>query len=354
LTWTDTSANETGFRIERATDPAFTAGLTTFTVGEGVTVYTDSSVALATDYYYRVAAINTVGDTFDYTVANPQSIGFPTKTAASPFSNTAVIGDLALEHDAAGVSFDRWVTGYSTAYSGGGYVYSRWAGTRLDAKFTGDSISWIGPKQPAYGMADVYIDGVLAASNVDCYAAAPGTLSATIWQSATLADGPHTISIRLTGAKNAASTGNVVVVDRFEVTGAAPAGGGNRIDDTAALPGSTGTWITAANPTYYNQTYRYSRWVGAALTATFNGTRVAWIGPKTPNYGMAEVWIDDVMVATVDQYKPNLAAQGWREVVWESGLLAPGAHTVQIRPTGTMNPASTAANIVIDALDVMP
>jgi len=354
LSWADNSINETGFRVERATDPAFTAGLTTSAVGEGVTVYTDSTVAAGTSYFYRVAAINTVGDTFDYTVNNPQSVSFPTKTAVSAFSNTAAIGDLVIEHDAAGVTFDRWVTGYSTAYSGGGYVYSRWAGTRLDAKFTGDSIRWIGPKQPGYGMADVYIDGALVASNVDCYAAAPGTLSAVIWQSAALADGPHTISIRLAGNKNAASSGNVVVVDRFEVTGTAPAGGGSRIDDTAASPGYTGTWISAINPTYYNTTYSYSRWVGAAFSATFNGTRVAWIGPKTTNYGIAEVWIDGVVVATVDQYKPNPAAQGWREVVWESGLLAPGAHTLQIRPTGTMNPASTAANIVIDAIDVTP
>jgi hypothetical protein len=40
LAWTDTSFNETGFLIERAEDADFTIGLTSFTVGEGVTVYT--------------------------------------------------------------------------------------------------------------------------------------------------------------------------------------------------------------------------------------------------------------------------------------------------------------------------
>jgi len=71
----------------------------------------------------------------------------------------------------------------------------------------GSKVKWIGPKQPAYGMADVYIDDVLVASDVDCYAPAPGALSATIWESGTLTDTAHTLAIRLTGHKNAASTG---------------------------------------------------------------------------------------------------------------------------------------------------
>ncbi|MDI6901695.1 MAG: cell wall-binding repeat-containing protein [Anaerosomatales bacterium] len=91
LTWTDESHNETGFRIERSEDASFTVGLTEFTVGEGVTGYSDTSVVAATTYYYRVFAINTVGDTTDYTVANPQSIGFPTKTAASLPSNAVSV-----------------------------------------------------------------------------------------------------------------------------------------------------------------------------------------------------------------------------------------------------------------------
>ncbi|MDY0086966.1 MAG: YCF48-related protein, partial [Coriobacteriia bacterium] len=38
---------------------------------------------------------------------------------------------LTIEEDAAGVVFDRFVTGKGAAYSGGGYIYGRWAGTRM-------------------------------------------------------------------------------------------------------------------------------------------------------------------------------------------------------------------------------
>ena len=286
-----------------------------------------------------------------YAVVGPGTSDGLGQATVNPVASAATID---LEHDAAGVVFDRFVTGYSAAYSGGGYVYGRWAGTVLKASFTGSSIKWIGSKQPAYGMADVWIDGTPAATDVDCYQAAPGVLSATIWESAALSDGPHTIELRLQGHKNAASTGNVVVLDKFEVSGVSPTGGGTRFDDIAASPGYAGTWISAVNGTYFNKTYAYSRWVGAAFTVNFSGTRVSWIGPRTPNYGIADVFIDSVKVATVDTYRANLANQGWREVIWTSGGLTPGAHTLSIRPIGTKNAAATAENVVIDAIDVTP
>ncbi|MBC7962608.1 MAG: multicopper oxidase domain-containing protein, partial [Steroidobacteraceae bacterium] len=62
LTWTDNADNETGFTIQRATDAAFTLGLTTFTVGANVTAFSDITAAAATTYFYRVAAVNAVGN----------------------------------------------------------------------------------------------------------------------------------------------------------------------------------------------------------------------------------------------------------------------------------------------------
>jgi FtsP/CotA-like multicopper oxidase with cupredoxin domain len=88
VTWKDNSAGETGFTIQRATDVGFTTDLTTFTVGPNVVTYTDTTVVEGTTYYYRVMANNVVGDTAVY--AAP-SVGFPTKSVDSAFSNTAEI-----------------------------------------------------------------------------------------------------------------------------------------------------------------------------------------------------------------------------------------------------------------------
>jgi beta propeller repeat protein len=262
----------------------------------------------------------------------------------------AATSDFDLEDQAAGVTFDRWVTGSGSAWSGATYVYSRWAGTRLDASFTGDTVRWIGPKQPSYGKADVYIDGVKK-TTVDCYEpVGSATLSSTLFEATGMTDGPHTISVRLTGAKNPASSGNVVVVDTFEIEGAAPAGSGTRLNEQGGHATFSGTWIKSANPTYTSSSYAYSRWAGASYKATFTGTKVAWVGPKNSNYGYAKVYIDGVLKGTVDCY----GTMGWRYKIWESAALTPGTHTIEIKPTGTKRAAATSTIVVIDAIDVTP
>jgi fibronectin type 3 domain-containing protein len=78
LSWTDNSANELGFKIERSTD-----GGTTFTeiatTGSNVTTYANTGLSNSTTYYYRVRATNSVGDS-DY--SNTATAMLPTVPAA--------------------------------------------------------------------------------------------------------------------------------------------------------------------------------------------------------------------------------------------------------------------------------
>jgi len=93
LNWNDNSLSETGFTIQKATNSGFTSGLITYTSPVNATAYLDNSIQPGQTYYYRVFANNVVGDTQIY--ADP-SIGFPTATANSTYSNTANVtaGDL--------------------------------------------------------------------------------------------------------------------------------------------------------------------------------------------------------------------------------------------------------------------
>jgi hypothetical protein len=58
LTWTDNANNESGFRIQRATNSTFTAGLVTSTVGANITTFQTGNVARNTAFYFRVQAFN--------------------------------------------------------------------------------------------------------------------------------------------------------------------------------------------------------------------------------------------------------------------------------------------------------
>ena len=61
LTWTDNSANEAGFRIQQATDAAFTANVVTTTVPADTTTYGSRRVPTGTDLYFRVQSFNAAG-----------------------------------------------------------------------------------------------------------------------------------------------------------------------------------------------------------------------------------------------------------------------------------------------------
>jgi len=100
LSWTDNSASETGFTLQRATDPAFTVGLTSVNVGpiagstdsngQGVTfggtqTYNDAT-ATAPPYFYRVQAYKPDASYWTPTGTNITSAWSNTLSAGLPLS----------------------------------------------------------------------------------------------------------------------------------------------------------------------------------------------------------------------------------------------------------------------------
>ncbi len=78
LNWTNNALNDTGFYLDRATNPDFTQNLVTETIPADSTSYVDTAAGLATGstYYYRIRAFNLVGSSGDSNVASvaiPQS-----------------------------------------------------------------------------------------------------------------------------------------------------------------------------------------------------------------------------------------------------------------------------------------
>lgn len=61
LNWVDNASNETGFTIERATNAAFTVGLTATTVAANTTTAVQSKLYRGVTYYFRVKATNSGG-----------------------------------------------------------------------------------------------------------------------------------------------------------------------------------------------------------------------------------------------------------------------------------------------------
>jgi hypothetical protein len=111
------------------------------------------------------------------------------------------------------------------AYSGGwadealptafdsGTKYAREAGdvSRLD--FAGTDVAWVGHKGPDQGKAEVWLDGTKV-DTVDLYASSAKPRS-VLYGAALDSAGPHTLEVRVLGAKRSVSSDRRVDVDAF-------------------------------------------------------------------------------------------------------------------------------------------
>lgn len=86
LTWVDTTANETAFEIERSLDEDF-AEAETLAADMNETRYEDSALTPETQYYYRIRAINAIGE-------SPYSQPLAVLTAARPLTPPQAPTDL--------------------------------------------------------------------------------------------------------------------------------------------------------------------------------------------------------------------------------------------------------------------
>jgi large repetitive protein len=131
-----------------------------------------------------------------------------------------VVGAVTTQENGAGVvdHFRHVATGSASAgaYDVIDYVAAKGrSGPSYTVSFTGTGITWYGTKTSSSGKANVYVDGVKKAS-VDLYKSSTGYM-ASIWSSASLANGNHTLRIVLTGTKRSSSKGYDVSFDYFVV-----------------------------------------------------------------------------------------------------------------------------------------
>jgi hypothetical protein len=72
LTWDDNSSFETGFRVERSTDPQFRKDKRIFSLPANTVAYSDTTTKPGALYYYRVFAFDSAGDSNSSSVVTLQ------------------------------------------------------------------------------------------------------------------------------------------------------------------------------------------------------------------------------------------------------------------------------------------
>ncbi len=99
-----------------------------------------------------------------------------------------------------------------------------------------------------------------------------------------------------------------------------------------------------------SEAFRYNDRPGASVAFEFQGTGVRWIGFRFDDAGIAEVRIDDRMVAQVDQNGPRRD----EPFEWRKEGLPAGVHRLTIIITETKAAASKGRFINITGFEVMP
>jgi hypothetical protein len=268
----------------------------------------------------------------------------------APPSGTTRSEESAATLSPAGAWSELSSAGAGATLSGDRAVFASASGARATFTFTGTGVSWIGLRCEICGFANVFLDGALAGT-IDTYAATRPSTSGTLFTVSGLTAGSHTLAIEATGTQNAASGGANVVVDAFDVEGAPPGGGGGarRVEENDPSVAYAGTWLPQRRDDLSGGSIVEASEANATASLTFNGTEASWIGFKGPWAGIAEVYVDGALKATVDTYGPVEQAQ---VVMYNTGSLPSGSHTIMIKATGTWSSSSVSAWVVVDAFDV--
>jgi hypothetical protein len=115
----------------------------------------------------------------------------------------------------------------------------------------------------------------------------------------------------------------------------------------------SGAWHTSGSPVLSGGSAALSNDSGARVTFTFTGSAVHWIGVRDEWSGIAHVFLDGSLAATVDTHALPTQSQTEAVLYAVSGLPA-GSHTLVIEVTGTRSLLSLGSWIWIDAFDVFP
>lgn len=107
-----------------------------------------------------------------------------------------------------------------------------------------------------------------------------------------------------------------------------------------------GTWTSGSNSQNSGGSAKSSTSPGASVSYAFSGRAIAWVTTLRPDAGQVQVWVDNVLVKTVDTRADSAT---YRRVVYSKYWSSYGAHTIKLVVVGTADrPLAT-----VDAFEVV-
>lgn len=192
---TDDSGSVAGYEVQRSVDGGAFAGVS---LASATTTTITQQLAPSHTYQYRVRAKDPAGNTSAWA------------TGTSFYLR-------ARQEDSSTIAYGGTWTRSSLSGAFGGYVNHRSAsGGKATFGFTGTNVSWVSTRGANRGKAEVWLDGALI-TTVDLYKSSTSTRETVFTRGGLSPSTTHTLEIRVTGTRNASSTGTRVDLDALAV-----------------------------------------------------------------------------------------------------------------------------------------
>src|SRR5262245_4982340 len=114
----------------------------------------------------------------------------------------------------------------------------------------------------------------------------------------------------------------------------------------------TGTWFSNSSPNsgHSGRAAELARDSGSKFSVSFTGAgELKWFGCKDEWSGIAKVFLDGALRATVDTYSTPGSC---RQLILSLPGIGPGSHTFTVEVTGSRNPASKSNWVWIDTVEI--
>ena len=264
-------------------------------------------------------------------------------------------GITRIEQDDAAVTYSgNWYGNENGALSGGTAALTNTRGARVTISFTGTGINWIGVADAWAGIATVYVDGAMTIVNSYSPDARYQDLRYGVRG---IRSGPHTLSIEVMHERGEGTDGSWVWIDAFDIENGAPIPGGvntaeaTHVEDNDPALRFIGRWYSNENPALSGGRAIMATDPGTRLSLGFRGTGISWISYRDEWSGVARIFIDDDLKATVDNF---LAPSRTGAVPYAISGLQPGVHVLTIEVTGTHSESSRGGWVWVDGFEIQP
>jgi hypothetical protein len=242
-----------------------------------------------------------------------------------------------------GLNQSTWISGTSH-YSNSTGAYAQYTCSSCQ------EILWNATKSPDAGNVKIYIDGTLVTS-LDMYAATREGSRVRFGTGVFGTAGQHTLKLEVSGTKNPSSSNTYLEVDAFQTVN-----GPSIVDDPSTNITYSGTFGSSSGldqNTWVNGTSHYSNSTGAYAQYNCSSCReIVWSATKSPDQGIAKLYVDGVLVTTLDMYAS--AREGSRARFGTGVFGNPGPHTLKVEVSGSKNASATNTYLEIDAFQSVP